>query len=117
LAALGRSADGEHEHHMVSYAVDRLREVDGLTVIGPCVPVSRGGAVSFTLDGVHPHDVAQLLDSRGVAVLAGHHCAKPAHSFFGVQSTTRASFYVYTTHEEIDRLIEALHYTRKFFGV
>src|SRR5699024_77505 len=99
------------------YALDRLREVDGLTVIGPAAPVNRGGVVSFTLEGVHPHDVAQLLDSRGVAVRAGHHCAKPAHSFFGVQSTTRASFYVYTTREEIDQLIEALHYTRKFFGV
>jgi len=117
LSALGMSAVAEHEHHIVSYALDRLREVDGLTVIGPSVPVNRGGAVSFTLEGVHPHDVAQLLDSRGVAVRAGHHCAKPAHSFFGVQSTTRASFYVYTTREEIDQLIEALHYTRNFFGV
>src|SRR5699024_10345184 len=78
-SALGMSGGAEHGHHVVSYALDRLREVDGLTVIGPSVRVNRGGAVSFTLDGVHTHDVAQLLESRGVAVRAGHHCANPAH--------------------------------------
>ena len=76
----------------------------------------RGGAVSFTLDGVHPHDVSQLLDSRGVAVRAGHHCTKPLHLRFGVQSTTRASFYLYTTEQEIDALVESLHFTKKYFA-
>ena len=73
-------------------------------------------AISFTLDSVHPHDVAQLLDSKGVAVRAGHHCAKPAHACFGVQSTTRASFYLYTTEAEIDALVEAIWHTKKYFG-
>ena len=77
----------------------------------------RGGAVSFEVDGVHPHDVAQTLDSRGIAVRAGHHCAKPAHKRFGVQSSTRASSYLYTTPAEIDALIEGINYTKKYFKV
>ncbi|MGZ5367933.1 MAG: cysteine desulfurase [Aeromicrobium sp.] len=117
LSSLGMHNVAEHERVITAYALDRLREVGGLTVIGPKEAVMRGGAISFTLDGVHPHDVSQLLDSQGVAVRAGHHCAKPAHLRFGVQSTSRASFYLYTTHEEIDALVEALNYTKKFFKV
>jgi cysteine desulfurase/selenocysteine lyase len=79
--------------------------------------VERGGAVSFVVDGVHPHDVSQVLDSRGVAVRAGHHCAKPAHARFGVQSSVRASPYLYTTEDEIDALVEGVRYTQKYFGV
>jgi cysteine desulfurase/selenocysteine lyase len=105
-----------HEREITAYALGALQEIDGLTVVGPKDATDRGGAISFTLDGVHPHDVAQLVDSRGVAVRAGHHCAKPAHQRFGVQSTTRASFYLYTTTDEIDALVEALHYTRTYFG-
>ena len=75
----------------------------------------RGGAISFEIDGVHPHDVAQVLDSRGIAVRAGHHCAKPAHARFGVQSSTRMSSYLYTTPAEIDALVEGLEYTRSYF--
>jgi cysteine desulfurase/selenocysteine lyase len=86
-------------------------------VLGPLDPAERGGAVSFELAGVHPHDVAQLLDSRGVAVRAGHHCAKPAHRRYGVQSSTRASSYLYTTPAEIDALIDALAYTKTYFKV
>jgi cysteine desulfurase / selenocysteine lyase len=90
-------------------------------VLGPDEPVERGGAVSFTLaapDGqlIHPHDVSHLLDSRGIAVRAGHHCARPLHERFGVQSSTRASFYLYTTRSEIDALIDGLGYTTAFFG-
>ena len=77
----------------------------------------RGGAVSFELDQVHPHDVAQLLDSRGVAVRAGHHCCKPAHARFGVQASCRASSYLYTTPGEIDALVEGLNHTKKYFRV
>ena len=75
-------------------------------------PTQRGGAISFEIDGVHPHDVAQVLDSRGIAVRAGHHCAKPAHARFGVQCSTRVSSYLYTTPAEIDALVEGLEYTR-----
>ena len=77
----------------------------------------RGGAISFEIDGVHPHDVSQVLDSRGIAVRAGHHCAKPAHNRFGVQSSTRASSYLYTTPAEIDALVEGLEYTKQVLQV
>ena len=117
LSALGMHNVAEHEREITAYALSSLQEVGGLTVVGPKEAVERGGAISFTLDGVHPHDVSQLLDSQGVAVRAGHHCAKPAHLRFGVQSTTRASFYLYTMPEEIDALVEALDYTKKFFKV
>jgi len=117
LSALGMHNVAEHEREITAYALDRLQEIGGLTIIGPKEAVDRGGAISFTLEGVHPHDISQLLDSQGVAVRAGHHCAKPAHLRFGVQSTTRASFYLYTTREEIDALVEALDYTKKFFKV
>jgi cysteine desulfurase/selenocysteine lyase len=116
LTAIGMDNVAAHEREMTAYALGVLQEIDGLTVIGPKDITDRGGAISFTLDGVHPHDVAQLVDSRGVAVRAGHHCAKPAHQRFGVQSTTRASFYLYTTTDEIDALVEALHFTKKYFG-
>ena len=85
--------------------------------MGPLDPTRRGGAVAFELAGVHPHDVAQTLDSLGIAVRAGHHCAKPAHKRFGVQSSTRASSYLYTTPAEIDALIEGLDYTKRYFKV
>jgi len=106
-----------HEQQITAYALEQLTQIEGLRIIGPSEAVDRGGAVSFTLQDVHPHDVAQLLDSRGVAVRAGHHCAKPAHASFGVQATTRASFYLYTTTAEIDALADAIGYTQKYFGV
>jgi cysteine desulfurase/selenocysteine lyase len=116
LTAVGMENIAAHEHEITAYALGALQEVDGLSIVGPKDATDRGGAISFTLDGVHPHDVAQLVDSRGVAVRAGHHCAKPAHQRFGIQSTTRASFYLYTTTGEIDALVEALHFTKKYFG-
>ncbi|WP_370208649.1 cysteine desulfurase [Aeromicrobium sp.] len=116
LSALGMENVAAHEQAITAYALERMQEVDGLTVVGPKEAVQRGGAISFTLDEVHPHDVAQLLDSRGVAVRAGHHCAKPAHQRFGVQSTTRASFYLYTTEAEIDALVDAIRHTQQYFG-
>jgi cysteine desulfurase/selenocysteine lyase len=116
LTAIGMDNVASHEREITAYALEALQQIDGLTVVGPKDATDRGGAISFTLKGVHPHDVAQLLDSRGVAVRAGHHCAKPAHHRFGVQSTTRASFYLYTTTEEIDALVEALHFTKTYFG-
>ncbi len=116
LTSIGMENVAAHEQEITAYALGALQEIDGLTVVGPKTADQRGGAISFTLGGIHPHDVSQLLDSKGVAVRAGHHCAKPAHLRFGVQSTTRASFYLYTTTAEIDLLVEALHHTKKYFG-
>ncbi|MET3963923.1 cysteine desulfurase/selenocysteine lyase [Marmoricola sp. OAE513] len=106
-----------HEQAITGYLLDGLASVGGVKVLGPTDPTRRGGAVAFELAGVHPHDVAQLLDSRGIAVRAGHHCAKPAHKRFGVQSSTRASSYLYTTPAEIDALVEGLNYTKNYFKV
>ncbi|WP_237690199.1 cysteine desulfurase [Nocardioides panacisoli] len=115
LSDLGMDAVHAHEQAVTAYALEGLASVSGVRILGPTDAASRGGAISFEVDGVHPHDVAQLLDSRGVAVRAGHHCAKPAHARFGVQASTRMSSYLYTTPGEIDALVEALEYTRSFF--
>jgi cysteine desulfurase / selenocysteine lyase len=106
-----------HEEAVTGYLLEGLASVKGVTVLGPTDAGARGGAVSFELDQVHPHDVSQILDSRGIAVRAGHHCAKPAHARFGVQSSVRASSYLYTTPAEIDALIEGLEHTKKYFRV
>lgn len=116
LEALGMENVRSHEKELAAYMLERLEAVDGLTVVGPRVPIGRGATVSFTLDGVHPHDVGQVLDAEGVAVRVGHHCAKPTCVRFGVTATTRASAYVYTTTEEIDRLASALERVRKVFA-
>ena len=116
LTALGMDAVAAHEREITAYALERLHDVPGLTIIGPDTPVDRGGAVSFTLAGVHPHDVAQVLDSLGVAVRAGHHCAKPVCDRFGIPASTRASFYLYTTRNEVDALVRGLDEVRKVFG-
>jgi cysteine desulfurase / selenocysteine lyase len=115
LSHVGMDAIHRHEQAITAYALEGLATIPGLTVLGPLDAASRGGAISFELDGVHPHDIAQVLDSRGVAVRAGHHCAKPAHARFGVQSSTRMSSYLYTTPAEIDALVEGLEYTRSYF--
>ena len=117
LSAVGMEAVHAHEQAVTGYALEGLATVPGLTVLGPLDATQRGGAISFELEGVHPHDVAQVLDSRGIAVRAGHHCAKPAHARFGVQSSTRMSSYLYTTPAEIDALVEGLEYTRSYFKV
>ncbi|OIJ25737.1 cysteine desulfurase [Nocardioides luteus] len=104
-----------HEQAITTYALERLATVPGVTVLGPADAAKRGGAIAFELDGVHPHDVAQVLDSKGVAIRAGHHCAKPAHQRFGVQASNRMSSYLYTTPAEIDALVEGLEYVRTFF--
>jgi cysteine desulfurase/selenocysteine lyase len=117
LSYLGLDKIHAHEQAITGYLLDGLASVAGVTVLGPLDPAARGGAVAFELDGVHPHDVAQLLDSRGIAVRAGHHCAKPAHKRYGVQSSTRASSYLYTTPAEIDALVEGLEHTKNYFRV
>lgn len=116
LGEIGMDTVAAHEQEITAYALDGLRTVPGLRVIGPDQPVQRGGAVSFTLAGVHPHDVSELLNSRGIAIRGGHHCARPLHERFGVQSSNRASFYLYTTKAEIDALVDGLGYVRRFFG-
>jgi cysteine desulfurase / selenocysteine lyase len=121
LSVIGMDQISAHEREITAYALQGLLGLPGVTILGPDEPVGRGGAVSFTLTGadgqpIHPHDVSHLLDSRGIAVRAGHHCARPLHERFGVQSSTRASFYLYTTHAEIDALIDGLEYTISFFG-
>ncbi|WP_082034658.1 cysteine desulfurase [Nigerium massiliense] len=121
LNAVGMQRVAAHEHAITGYLLERLAGVRGVRILGPAEPVDRGGAVSFTVttdDGldVHPHDLMQFLDSRGVAVRGGHHCARPLHKRFGIQSSTRASVYLYTTPEDVDALADALDYTRDFFG-
>ncbi len=121
LRAIGMDQIAAYEQEITAYALKGLLGLPGLEVLGPNEPVDRGGAIAFTLTGddgtqIHPHDVSQLLDSRGIAVRGGHHCARPLHERFGVQSSTRASFYLYTTHAEIDALVDGVEYVTGFFG-
>jgi cysteine desulfurase/selenocysteine lyase len=117
LDGLGMDMVLAHERATTAYALEHLAEVPGLRVFGPAPSPERVGPVSFELDGVHAHDVSEILDRHGVAVRAGHHCAQPLMDRLGVAATARASFGVYTTEEEIDRLVEALHDARKVFGL
>ncbi|MET8337001.1 cysteine desulfurase [Streptosporangium canum] len=117
LSAIGMDAIVQHERELTGYALGALREVPGLRVIGPESLDRRGGTVSFTLEGIHPHDVGQILDDTfGVAVRVGHHCARPLHLRFGIPATTRASFYLYNTPAEIDALVRGLHHVQKVFA-
>ncbi|MBP8921109.1 MAG: SufS family cysteine desulfurase [Micropruina sp.] len=123
LTGVGMAGIAEHERAITAYALEALAGIDGLRILGTTEvgPEGRGGAVSFTLatrDGldVHPHDVMTFVDSRGVAVRGGHHCARPLHERLGITASTRASFYLYTLEREIDQLVDALTYTRDFFG-
>jgi cysteine desulfurase / selenocysteine lyase len=117
LDGLGMDAVLTHEHEITDYALRRLSEVPGLRVFGPPAGPARIGPVSFELEGVHAHDVSEILDRHAVAVRAGHHCAQPLMDRLGIAATARASFGVYTTAGEIDRLVEGLHDTRKVFGL
>jgi cysteine desulfurase/selenocysteine lyase len=117
LGEVGLPALREYEHGLVARALEALREIDGLRILGPAEPVDRGAAISFTVEGVHPHDMSQVLDSRGIAVRAGHHCAWPLHRAMGVQASTRASFYLYNTIEEADALAGGIREAKRFFGV
>jgi cysteine desulfurase/selenocysteine lyase len=115
LSAIGMAAVAAHERALTAYALDALSTVDGLRIIGPSVAVGRGGTISFVLGDVHPHDIGQVLDAEGVQVRVGHHCARPVCVRFGVPATTRASFYLYSTVEEVDALVRGLDSVRKLF--
>jgi cysteine desulfurase/selenocysteine lyase len=115
LAGLGMENIAAHERALTTYALQRLAQIDGVRFVGPQLPIARGGTVSFTLDGVHPHDVGQVLDELGIAVRVGHHCARPVCVRYGIPATTRASFYLYTTQAEIDALVDGVEHVKGFF--
>ncbi len=116
LSALGMGNVAAHEESLTAHALDALRELPGLRILGPDTTKDRGGAVAFEVAGVHPHDVGQVLDELGIAVRTGHHCAWPLHRKLGVQASTRATFYVYNTHDEVDALADGIRYAQRFFG-
>jgi cysteine desulfurase/selenocysteine lyase len=116
LAGIGRDAILAHERHLIAYAVERLGEIPDLAILGPRSLEERSGVISFTLADIHPHDLATILDSEGVAIRAGHHCCQPLMKCLGVGSTARASFYLYNTTDEVDTLVDALHKARGLFG-
>jgi cysteine desulfurase/selenocysteine lyase len=115
LTEIGFDAIERYEHELAAYALDRLEELPWVTSYGPPAD-RRAGIVSFNVEGVHPHDVAQVLDFEGIAIRAGHHCCQPLMQKLGVAATNRASFYLYTTYDEIDRLVAGLHTVRKAFA-
>ena len=114
LSAIGMDDIHAWEQYVTGYALEALSEVPGLTILGPSA-AQKGGVAAFTLAGVHPHDIAELLDKRGIAVRAGHHCAMPLHHKCGINATTRASFYLHTTTSEVDQLVDGLHHVRSVF--
>jgi len=117
LTEIGMEAIAAHEHELTAYALEKLQGVAGVQIVGPATAENRGGALSFAVDGIHPHDLGQVLDDQGVSIRVGHHCAWPLHRCMNVQSTARASFYLYNTMEEIDRLIDAIEKAKRCFGV
>ena len=117
LSEIGMENIHAHEQDLTAYALEKLNAIEGLTIVGPTSPEDRGAALSFQVEGIHPHDLGQVLDDHGVAIRVGHHCAWPVHRTMGVQSTARASFYLYNTRDEIDVLAEAIVAAKNFFGV
>lgn len=115
LANLGMEVVHQYEQALTAYALERLEEVPGIQVYGPEAQ-DKGGVLSFTYDGIHTHDVAHILDSFGIAIRAGHHCAQPAHQHFDIDATSRASFYIYNVKEEVDHLIEGLYKVKEIFA-
>ncbi|MFP7365727.1 cysteine desulfurase [Corynebacterium callunae] len=117
LEEIGMEAIAAHEHALTAYALEKLQQVSGLHIVGPLEAEMRGAAISFSVDGIHPHDLGQVLDDQGVCIRVGHHCAWPVHRCMNVQSTARASFYLYNTFEEVDALVAAIEKAKQFFGV
>lgn len=116
LTALGMENVAAHEKALTAHALEVLGKLDGVRILGPLTTQDRGGTIGFEVDGIHPHDVGQVLDELGIAVRTGHHCAWPLHRMLGVQSSTRASLYVYNTHAEVDALAEGIRHAQRFFG-
>lgn len=117
LSEIGMENIHAHEQDLTAYALQNLTAIEGLRIIGPAEPENRGAAIAFEVEGIHPHDLGQVLDDHGVSIRVGHHCAWPVHRTMGVQSTARASFYLYNTRDEVDALAEAIVAAKKFFGV
>lgn len=115
LNSVGMENVAEYEHQITEYALERLEEIPGVKLFGPDAQ-HKGGVAAFTLEGVHPHDVAQILDKDGIAVRAGHHCAQPLHEKFGIPATSRASFYLYSTKDEVDLLVNGIYKVKELFG-
>ena len=115
LEQIGLDAIEKHEHELAGYAMEKMSSIEGLTIYGPKDPGKRAGLVTFNLGHVHPHDVATVLDMNGIAVRAGHHCAQPLMKWLDVSATARASFYVYNTEEDVDRLVEGLRIAKEYF--
>ncbi len=115
LDGIGMDKIWDHEQTLVKYAIEKVNQVPGVTIYGPSNSQDRGGVVAFTLDGVHPHDIAQVLDSDGVAVRAGHHCAMPLHEKYSLMATARASFYIYNDVDDVDALVDSLDKVRHMF--
>jgi cysteine desulfurase/selenocysteine lyase len=115
LSGIGMEAVAAHEREMVTYALERLEEIPGVKVLGPSAE-KKGGVAAFTLEGVHPHDIAQILDRTGIAIRAGHHCTQPLHEKYGITASARASFYVYSLKEEVDKLVAGIYDVKKIFG-
>lgn len=117
LSEIGMENIHAHEQDLTAYALQKLTAIEGLCIIGPAEPENRGAAIAFEVEGIHPHDLGQVLDDHGVSIRVGHHCAWPVHRTMGVQSTARASFYLYNTRDEVDALADAIVAAKKFFGV
>ncbi|MGJ7911342.1 cysteine desulfurase [Neobacillus sp. LXY-1] len=116
LNEIGLDQIAEHEHKLAAYALDKMSSIEGITIYGPLDAAKRGGLVTFNINDVHPHDVATVLDAEGIAVRAGHHCAQPLMKWLNVSATARASFYLYNTEEDIDKLVEGLVKTKEYFS-
>jgi len=117
LEAIGMETVAAHDHELTTFALERLSEIPGLTIYGPEASIDRGGVVSFTMDGIHPHDIATILDGEGIAIRAGHHCARPLARTIGEPATARVSFYVYNVPTDVDALVAGLHKARELFDV
>ena len=115
LSNLGMDNVSAHEKAITKYALEKLKDINSVNVFGPAAE-KKGAVLSFTMDGIHPHDVAQILDTEGIAVRAGHHCAMPLHEKFQIPATTRASFYIYNSLEDVDLLVKGLEKVIDYFG-
>jgi cysteine desulfurase/selenocysteine lyase len=115
LDNIGMSSIFDHEQELTRYGLQALSEINDLKIVGPSSPVDRGGTLSFTVGNIHPHDLGQFLDAQGIAVRTGHHCAWPLTRKLGVPATTRASFYLYNTTEDIDALVAGIRAAQKYF--